>query len=167
MPDLLTARDVESKRFSKARRGYSATEVDQFLDQVAEDIQKYCVQYADLERYAARLEDKIREFESLKETLSGTLLMAQKTADAKEEAANRQSEAIILEAKSKAEQIIQEAEASKERERKEINHIRQLKQEFKADFCALLSRFSSLIERDEEDPDENDGAEPTEDDVLK
>jgi len=167
VPDLLTARDVESKRFSKAMRGYSATEVDQFLDQVAEDIQKYCVQYADLERYAARLEDKIREFESLKETLSGTLLMAQKTADAKEEAANRQAEAIIVEAKSKAEQIIQEAEASKERERKEINHIRQLRQEFKADFRALLSRFSSLVEREEEESDENNGAEPTEDDLLK
>ena len=61
MSELLTARDVESMRFSRAMRGYSATEVDRFLDQVAEDIQKYCVQYADLERYAARLEDKIRE----------------------------------------------------------------------------------------------------------
>ena len=156
---MLTARDVESKRFSKAMRGYSATEVDQFLDHVAEDIQKYCVQYADLERYAARLEDKIREYENLKEALSGTLLMAQKSAEAKEETANRQAESIIAEARVRAEQIVQEAETLKDRERKEIAHLRQLKQEFKADFCALLSRFSSLLENQdhvsfgqEEDP---------------
>ncbi len=154
MPDLLTARDVESKRFSKAMRGYSATEVDQFLDQVAEDIQKYCVQYADLERYAARLEDKIREYEALKETLSGTLLMAQKTADAKAEAAEIEARNITSAAKNKAEQILQEAEALKERERKELVHMRQLRQEFKADFRALLSRFSSLIELEEDADDE-------------
>lgn len=167
MPDLMTARDVESKRFSKAMRGYSATEVDHFLDQVAEDVQKYCVQYADLERYAARLEDKIREYESMKETLSGTLLMAQKTADAKEDASNRQAEAIISEAKFKAEQILQEADALKERERKELTHLRQLKQEFKANFCALLSRFSSLVENEDEETEENDAAESMEEDVSK
>lgn len=165
MPDLLTARDVESKRFSKAMRGYSATEVDQFLDQVAEDIQKYCVQYADLERYAARLEDKIREYEALKETLSGTLLMAQKTADAKAEAAEIEARNIISAAKNKAEQILQEAETLKERERKELAHIRQLRQEFKADFRALLSRFSSLIELEEDADDE--GAEAAGDHDLK
>ncbi|MDI9370823.1 MAG: DivIVA domain-containing protein [Synergistaceae bacterium] len=148
MPDLLTARDIESKRFSRAVRGYSATEVDRFLDRVAEDIQKYCIQYADLERYAARLEDKIREHEELKETLSGTLLMAQKTADAKAEAAETEAKNIIETAKSKAERLYLEAEARKERTKKEIDHFLKLRQEFKADFKALLSRFASLIEMD-------------------
>ena len=95
-------------RFSRAMRGYSATEVDRFLDQVAEDIQKYCVQYADLERYAARLEDKIREHEELKETLSGTLVMAQESAKAKAEAADAEAKSIIDSAKSRAERIVQE-----------------------------------------------------------
>ena len=150
MPELLTARDIESKRFSKAVRGYAATEVDRFLDQVAEDIQKYCIQYADLERYASRLEDKIREHEELKEALSGTLLMAQKTADAKAEAAETEAKNIIEAAKSKAERLYLEAEARKERTRKDIDHLLNLRQEFKADFCALLSRFSSLIEMEKD-----------------
>jgi len=145
--ELLTARDVESMRFSRAMRGYSATEVDRFLDQVAEDIQKYCVQYADLERYAARLEDKIREHEELKETLSGTLVMAQESAKAKAEAADAEAKSIIDSAKSRAERIVQEAEADRERVRRDIDRLRNLRQEFEADFRALLSRFSSLMER--------------------
>ena len=147
MSELLTARDVESMRFSRAMRGYSATEVDRFLDQVAEDIQKYCVQYADLERYAARLEDKIREHEELKETLSGTLVMAQESAKAKAEAADAEAKSIIDSAKSRAERIVQEAEADRERVRRDIDRLRNLRQEFEADFRALLSRFSSLMER--------------------
>ncbi len=84
MPDLLTARDIESKYFSRAMRGYAVSEVDEFLDRVAEDIQEYSLRCAELERRIDRLEEQIREYENLKETLQGTLLMAQKSAEAKE-----------------------------------------------------------------------------------
>ena len=53
MPDLLTARDIESKYFSRAMRGYAVSEVDEFLDRVAEDIQEYSLRCAELERRIA------------------------------------------------------------------------------------------------------------------
>ncbi|TDY65204.1 cell division initiation protein [Aminivibrio pyruvatiphilus] len=150
MPDLLTARDIESKYFSRAMRGYAVSEVDEFLDRVAEDIQEYSLRCAELERRIDRLEEQIREYENLKETLQGTLLMAQKSAEAKEEAASRQAETLISEARLKAEQVVLDASAAKDRERRELQRLRQMKQEFKAEFRALLSRFAALSDGEEE-----------------
>ena len=150
MPDLLTARDIESKYFSRAMRGYAISEVDEFLDRVAEDIQEYSLRCAELERRIDRLEEQIREYENLKETLQGTLLMAQKSAEAKEEAASRQAETLLNEARLKAEQIVLEASAAKDRERRDLQRLRQMKQEFKAEFRALLSRFASLSDGEDE-----------------
>jgi len=150
VPDLLTARDIESKYFSRAMRGYAISEVDEFLDRVAEDIQEYSLRCAELERRIDRLEEQIREYENLKETLQGTLLMAQKSAEAKEEAASRQAETLLNEARLKAEQIVLEASAAKDRERRDLQRLRQMKQEFKAEFRALLSRFASLSDGEDE-----------------
>jgi len=146
----LTARDIESKYFSRAMRGYAVSEVDEFLDRVAEDIQEYSLRCAELERRIDRLEEQIREYENLKETLQGTLLMAQKSAEAKEEAASRQAETLISEARLKAEQVVLDASAAKDRERRELQRLRQMKQEFKAEFRALLSRFAALSDGEEE-----------------
>jgi cell division initiation protein len=131
-------------------RGYAISEVDEFLDRVAEDIQEYSLRCAELERRIDRLEEQIREYENLKETLQGTLLMAQKSAEAKEEAASRQAETLLNEARLKAEQIVLEASAAKDRERRDLQRLRQMKQEFKAEFRALLSRFASLSDGEDE-----------------
>ncbi len=131
-------------------RGYAISEVDEFLDRVAEDIQEYSLRCAELERRIDRLEEQIREYENLKETLQGTLLMAQKSAEAKEEAASRQAETLLNEARLKAEQIGLEASAAKDRERRDLQRLRQMKQEFKAEFRALLSRFASLSDGEDE-----------------
>lgn len=146
----MTARDIESKYFSRAMRGYAVSEVDEFLDRVAEDIQEYSLRCAELERRIDRLEEQIKEYENLKETLQGTLLMAQKSAEAKEEAASRQAETLLNEARLKAEQIVLEASAAKDRERRDLQRLRQMKQEFKAEFRALLSRFASLSDGEDE-----------------
>ena len=159
-PELLTARDIESKYFSRAMRGYAVGEVDEFLDRLAEDIQEYSMRCGELERFVHKLEEQIGEYENLKETLQSTLLMAQKSAEAKEEAANRQAENIIGEARLKAEQIILEAASAKERERRELQRLRQMKQEFNAEFKALLSRFASLVGGDDEPLAEEGGLTP-------
>ena len=150
MADLLTALDIESKIFSKSMRGYSAVEVDEFLDRVADDIQEYAARAAESERRIARFEEQIREYENLKGTLQGTLLMAQKSAEAKEEAASRQAEALVSEARLKADQILMEAAAARDRERRDLQRLRIMKQEFKAEFRSLLSRFAALMDGEDE-----------------
>ena len=149
MADLLTALDIENKTFSKSMRGYTQTEVDTFLDRVADDIQRYVEINADLKRRIERLEEQIGEYVNLKETLQGTLLMAQKTAEAKEETSNRQAEAIISDAKIRAERILLDAASERDSLAGEMVRIRQERQHFIAEFYGLLSRFKSILDATE------------------
>lgn len=149
MDDLVTARDIENKVFGRSIRGYSVDEVDEFLDRIAEDIQTYSLRAAELERTVDRLEEQIQDYVKMKDTLQETLLMAQQSAASKEEAAARKAEAILSEAKIKAEQLTLEASSAKDRGRTEIQRLRQMRQEFRAEFRALLSRYGALLEGDE------------------
>ena len=150
MSEFLSARDLETKAFGRAIRGYSPNEVDEFLDRVADDIQQYALRCADLERQVERLREQILEYDNLKETLQGTLLMAQKSAEAKEDAASRQADAILSEARLAAKQILAEATAARDGERREIQRLRQIRQETRAEFRSMLSRFAALVDGEED-----------------
>ncbi|GAB1398841.1 hypothetical protein MASR2M79_00930 [Aminivibrio sp.] len=150
MSELLTSRDLETKTFGRALRGYAPDEVDEFLDRAAEDIQQYSLRCADLERQVERLREQILEYDNLKETLQGTLLMAQKSAEAKEDAASRQADAILSEARLAAKQILAEATAARDGERREIQRLRQIRQETRAEFRSMLSRFAALVDGEED-----------------
>ena len=113
----------------------------------------------ELARKIDRLEEQIKEYENLKETLQDAPYGPEKR-EAKEEAAKGRHENTISEAKLRSDQIISEAVSAKDRERREIQRLRQLRQEFRADFRALLSKFASLADGEEE-------ARPEEDEISR
>ncbi len=157
MADLVTARDIENKIFGRTMRGYSVDEVDEFLDRIAEDIQEYSIRTAEFERKVERLEEQIKEYASMKDTLQETLLMAQRSAASKEEAAELKAKSILAEARVRAEQLTLEACTVRDREKGETQRLRQMRQEFKAEFRAMLSRYAALLEGDEDQAGESAG----------
>lgn len=151
MPDLITALDIESKTFSRAIRGYDPDQVDEFLDHLAETLRLMGQQFSDLEREKMRLEEQLKEYNNLKDTLQETLLMAQKSAEAKNDAAKQEADAIISEARAKGERIVFEAMNERDRHRRDAARFSDMKRVFKSDMAALLTKFSSLIDSIEDD----------------
>lgn len=95
----LSARDVHEKQFHDAWRGYNQEEVDDFLDSVAETIDRVGRENQSLQRRVQELDRAISHSRNTEEMLKKTLLSAQKAAN----------EAIAA-AKAKAEQLINDAE---------------------------------------------------------
>jgi cell division initiation protein len=155
VPDLITALDIESKTFSRSIRGYDPDQVDEFLDQIAETLRLMAQQITDLEREALLYEGQLKEYNNLKDTLQETLLMAQKSAEAKTEAAKQEADAIISEARAKSERIVFEAMNERDLHRREAASFADLKRVFKGDMVALLSKFSSILNSIEDKPEES------------
>ena len=66
MPDLLTAKDVEVRAFKKVSfGGYAIPEVEEFLNQVADDIETYALRLEESERRIQELEDLVQKQESM------------------------------------------------------------------------------------------------------
>ncbi len=95
----LTARHIHEKQFHDAWRGYNQEEVDDFLDKVAETLDR-------LQRENRALQARIRELDQVVATSRDTEEMLKKTLVTAQQAA----EEAIASAKAKAEQLLTEAE---------------------------------------------------------
>ncbi len=151
MTELLKALDVINQTFKRALRGYDPVEVDEFLDRVADSLQAYAERCVELERELERLKEQIREYKGMRDSLQEALLMAQKSADERVKAAEKQAEAIVAEARAQAERLLKEAEDHSNVIKEEMSHLQRSKQDFIAEFRALITRYQNLIDYEGEE----------------
>ena len=95
----LTAREIHEKQFHDAWRGYNQAEVDDFLDRVAEALDRLHRENTDLKQRITELDQAVAASRDTEEMLKKTLVTAQRAA-----------EEAIANAKTKAEEIITQAE---------------------------------------------------------
>lgn len=146
MASLVTVLDVEAVSFSRTLRGYNPDEVEEFLDRVADTLQYTAERSSSLEQEMKRLEEKLKEYDNLRDSLQEALLMAQRSSEERVGSARKEADAIVAEARSKAEGIITDARARKDDILRQCEDARKTRDMFMADFRALLARFSSLVE---------------------
>ncbi|MBL3592901.1 MAG: DivIVA domain-containing protein [Synergistaceae bacterium] len=146
MTELMSALDVANKVFGRVFKGYNPGEVDAFLDQISESLHGYAQQILDLQRELDLLRDKEESHEKLKESLQETLLFAQKSSEERLQAAEKQAQAVIAEAKAQADRIVGAAQEEVALARRELKDLQEKRQEFLADFRALLFRYQNLLE---------------------
>lgn len=136
----LTPLDIHHKEFNHALRGYNEVEVDEFLDQVADELERLFKENIDLSEKIDGLELKVREYQDMERTLHNTLVSAQKSADEIAQKAQREADSVLKEAEVKAKEIIHDALTSKQRATADLGRIKQAEEEFRATFKALLER---------------------------
>lgn len=107
----LTARHIHEKQFHDAWRGYNQEEVDEFLDRVADQMNR-------LEGETAALQARLRELDQMVEASRSTEEMLKKTLVTAQQAA----EEAIATAKTKAEALVAEAEVRAQRANDELKH---------------------------------------------
>ena len=103
---MLTPLEIENKRFQKVIKGYSADEVDDFLDQLGADYEKL---YKENMEYKEKIEESKRELEHYKtveQTLQNTLILAQSAADDVKKVAEQKAEQIIRDAEGAAKHAV-------------------------------------------------------------
>jgi len=167
----LTSLDIVNQAFKKTMRGYDPSEVDEFLDRVAECIQVYVQKIKDYERVIEEQSEKLRDYENIKGSLHEALLMAQRTAEEKvtnaslladEKVAQADkvsderigqatvtAENILAEAKLKAERMIREAESTVTDFGREINLLKELRNSGFANMHAFISEISGILDKAE------------------
>ena len=96
---MITAQDIREKTFNKARlSGYDMSEVDDFLEELAEDITAAQKENAVLKSKMKVLVDKIEEYRSNEEALNMAVLSAQKLAMQIENDARARSDQMLSDA---------------------------------------------------------------------
>ena len=102
----LTPLDIHHKEFKPARfGGYKEEEVDSFLDQIADELEKFIQENVDLKQQIEHSRKRLSEFEEMQTSLQSALLAASKSAEAVKEQAKQESEMMLSQARETADSI--------------------------------------------------------------
>ena len=149
---MITSREIKMKQFERVgRNGYRADEVDQFLEQIAREIDQYDTQNRDLVSKIQVLADKVEEYRKDEDSLSSALLSAQKLGDQIVRDAKKKSDMMLVEAQAKAERIVDGTRAQVEHEKMLLAKMKSEVKKFKN---RLLSQYKSHLELINQLPEE-------------
>jgi len=145
----ITPMDIEQQEFTKSFRGYNEEEVDDFLDKIVKDYEELINENVRLNEEIERMQEKLKEFSEIEETLRSALLNAQKSAEEMKGKVESEAKIIIekaeLEAKALKQQVFQREDLVKN----EIDNLRRYKFIFKEKFKSMLNLYLKMIENED------------------
>ena len=148
----ITPLDIQHKVLDRQWRGYDKTQVDQFLEEIAETVEELTKDNMLLKEKLTGKDEELKQLKRAESTLTSTLISTQSFVDQLKRGAQRDSDLIVKEAELKAEEILSQSRAELVDMRRTISGLRQQRALVLDRLRSTLSSFHRLIEV-EEQPD--------------
>jgi DivIVA domain-containing protein len=142
----LTPLDVRRYDFGSALRGYDKARVDQFRDQVHDELERLTRLTQDLEAKARGFHEQLRAFRERDKALNDALVSAQQLRAEIREQADRESQLILREARVEGERLVEEAKTDIRRLQAEVDALERTRRTNLAQLRALVQRQLTDIE---------------------
>lgn len=161
----LTPLDIHNKEFTRTFRGYDEDEVNDFLDQVIKDFEAVIREKKAAENKVKELEEKLKHFSNIEETLNKSILVAQETAEEVKQNASKEARLIVKEAEKNADRIINEALAKSRKIALEVEELKKAAKVYRTRFRMLVEAQLDMLR--DEDWDRLQEAEEVEETLKK
>jgi len=138
--------DVRRYDFGRAFRGYNPARVDQFRDQVAEEMERLTRINQDLDAKARSFHEQLRAFRDRDKALNDALVSAQQLRGEVREQAEREAQLILREAQAEGERIIEGAKADVRRMEEVLDNLDRSRRTYLAQMRTLIARQLSEVE---------------------
>ncbi len=142
----LTPLDIRHKEFKRGMRGYADVEVDEFLDQIADEYERLFKENIDLQERVEALEDKVAGYKRIEETLQKTLITAQASSEELKQNATKESQLILQDAELKARQMVNEAYSERQAIEQNLAKLRNAEEDFRYKFKTLLEGYMRQLQ---------------------
>ena len=145
----ITPMDIEQQEFTRSFRGYNEEEVDDFLDKIVKDYEELINENVRLNEEIERMQEKLKEFSEIEETLRSALLNAQKSAEDMKGRVESEAKIIIEKAEMDAKTLKQQVLQREDLVKNEIDNLRRYKFTFKEKFKSMLNLYLKMIENED------------------
>ena len=142
----LTPLDIRHKEFKRGMRGYADVEVDEFLDQIADEYERLFKENIDLQDRLEALEDKVAGYKRIEDTLQKTLVNAQASAEEQKQNASKQAQLILQDAELKARQMVNEAYSERQAIEQGMAKLRSAEEDFRYKFRTMIEGYLRQIQ---------------------
>jgi cell division initiation protein len=142
----LTPLDIRHKDFKRGMRGYTDVEVDEFLDEVADEFERLFKENIDLNERVETLLEKVSQYRRIEETLQKTLVSAQASAEELKQNATKEAQLVLRDAELKARQLVNDSYSEKQSIEQEIARLKNAEKDFRFKFRQLLDGYRKHLE---------------------
>ena len=143
----ITPLDIRKKTFTADRRGLSKTEVDEFVEEVATEVESLRKDRAQLTEKVQELTKRVEAYEKTEQLLKDTLVTAQKATGQLREDAKKEAGLVIEKAKLEAERIKRDAENSIRNVGDEVRTLEAKRSILSDEIAAVARTYLAMAER--------------------
>jgi len=136
----LTPNEVRGQQFGTSFRGFDRMEVEAFRDRVAEELDRLLRERIQIDERSRNAQEQLRAFRERERALNDALIAAQQLRAEAKQAAEREADAVIREARAEGERIV-------DRARMDERQVRERAETAARQFAAYVAAFRALLER--------------------
>jgi len=134
----MTSMDIMNRQFKRNIRGYDTSEVDEFIEKVAEDYEILFKENSSFREKMLSFEEKIEHYAKIENTIQNTLLLAQNTAEQAKLSAQKEAELIVRNATDSAQKVLDKAN-------NDVLKINDEHDRLKQEFLRFRARFKNFL----------------------
>ncbi len=142
----LTPLDVRRFEFASALRGYDKTKVDQFRDQVADELERVTRANQELDAKAKGLTDQLKQFKDRDKALNDALVSAQQLRAEIREQAERESQLIVREARAEGDRLLEQAKTDIRKLTAEIDNLERVRRTYLLSLKTMAEKQLAEVE---------------------
>lgn len=116
----LTALEIKQQQFEKSFRGYDVSEVNAYLNLVANEWEHMVGKMKEMEAQLEKMDEKLKHYERVEQALHETLQTAKDSAEQKLVGAKKESRNIIERAEMESDAIVRDANQKRQQIRQSI-----------------------------------------------
>jgi DivIVA domain-containing protein len=136
----LTPLDVRRYEFGRKVRGYDPERVDQFREQVADELERLTRLNQELEQKARGFHDQLKSFRERDKALNEALVSAQQLRAEMREQSERESQLLMREAQAESERILGDAQANIRRVEDELAALERFRRNYLTQLRVFVER---------------------------
>ncbi len=144
--------DVRRFDFGSALRGYDKARVDQFREQVADELERLTRVNQELEAKAKGFHEQLRAFRERDKALNDALISAQQLRAETREQADREAQLTLREARAEGDRVVDEARSEVHRLEADIDALDRARRNYIVHMRTLAERHLSELQAAEAAP---------------
>lgn len=142
---MYTVEEIRNAAFGRSMRGYDTDEVDDFIDRCADTVAELERQNAEQTKKLEMLAERLMEYRKEEDNIHTALLSAQRAGDALLREAKHKAELMLQDASIKAENTRESAEREIRQEKDELQRIRDEVARFKNELLEIYRQHLTVI----------------------
>ncbi len=144
----ITPIEIQQHQFKTRFFGYDTVAVDQFLEMLADDLERLNKQNNELKESLARTRTSLEQLREREQALQETLVTAQQITEELKVNARKEVEVLIAEAHLEGEQVVRDAAVRRLQLINEIQDLKRQKVSFECGLRSLVDSHLKLLDMD-------------------